>query len=313
MRAAFVSTLTELAENDERLLLLTGDLGFMALEPFAERYPDRFFNVGVAEQNMVGLATGLAESGFVPFVYSIATFASLRAYEFIRNGPVAHGLPVRIVGVGGGFDYASAGPTHHGLEDIGTLRLQPGLTVIGPADGAQTRTALRRTWDLPGPVYYRLGKDDRAVVRGLDGRFRLGRSELVSEGGDVLLLVSGSLASETVAASNELGELGIEAAVAVVSTLSPSPVEDLRELLAPFSTAITVEGHYVTGGLGSIIAEVIAEAGIGCRLVRLGVKSASDGLSGSLQYLLRKHGLSKEAIVAAARMALDAPPPASPS
>jgi transketolase len=274
VRSAFVTTLVELAERDERILLLTGDLGFMALEPFSQRFPDRFFNVGVAEQNMIGLATGLADGGYVPFVYSIATFASLRAYEFIRNGPVAHGLPVRIVGVGGGFDYGSAGATHHALEDVGALRLQPDLTVLAPADGSQARTALEETWDLPGPVYYRLGKDDRTVVRGLDGRFRLGRSEVVREGRDLLLLVSGSLAAETVAASTELHGLGVDAAVAVVSTLGPAPADDLRPLLARYSTAVTVEGHYVTGGLGSLAAEVIADAGIPCRLVRLGVKSA---------------------------------------
>src|SRR5262245_38381869 len=102
----------------------------MVLEPFAERFPARFINVGVAEQNMVGLATGLAEAGYLPFVYSIAPFAALRPYEFIRNGPVLHRLPVRIVGVGGGFDYGVAGPSHHGLEDVGVMRVQPGLTLI---------------------------------------------------------------------------------------------------------------------------------------------------------------------------------------
>ena len=132
MRTAFVNTLAELAALDERILLLTGDLGYMALEPFTDRFPDRFVNVGVAEQNMVGIATGLAEAGFVPFVYSIATFASLRPYEFIRNGPVLHRSRVRIVGVGGGFEYGTAGITHHGLEDVGVMRVQPGLTVIVP-------------------------------------------------------------------------------------------------------------------------------------------------------------------------------------
>ena len=127
MRGAFVRTLMGLAERDPRILLLTGDLGYTVLEPFAERFPDRFFNVGVAEQNMVGLATGLAGAGFIPFVYSIVTFASLRAYEFIRNGPILHHLPVRIVGVGGGFEYGTAGATHHGLEDVGVMRIQPVL------------------------------------------------------------------------------------------------------------------------------------------------------------------------------------------
>src|SRR2546421_8509146 len=150
MRRAFINTLVELAEHDPRIMLLTGDLGYLALEPFSERFPDRFFNVGVAEQNMVGLATGLAEAGFIPFVYSIVTFASLRPYEFIRNGPILHRLPVRIVGVGGGFEYGPQGLSHHGLEDVGVMRVQPGMTVVAPADHRQMATALRATWDLPG-------------------------------------------------------------------------------------------------------------------------------------------------------------------
>src|SRR5437763_8683060 len=121
MRRAFINTLVELAESDPRILLLTGDLGYLALEPFSERFPDRFFNAGVAEQNMVGMATGLAEAGFTPYVYSISTFASMRPYEFIRNGPVLHRLPVRIVGIGEGVDYGHNGMTHYALEDIALL------------------------------------------------------------------------------------------------------------------------------------------------------------------------------------------------
>src|SRR3954454_2274675 len=122
MRRAFAETLTELAENDERIVLLTAALGFMALEPFSDKFPKRFFNVGVAEQNMIGMATGLAEAGLRPYAYSIATFAALRPFEFIRNGPVLHRLPVRIVGMGMGFEYGHAGPTHHAVEDIAALR-----------------------------------------------------------------------------------------------------------------------------------------------------------------------------------------------
>jgi transketolase len=304
LRAAFASTLAELAERDERILLLTGDLGYKALEPFSERFPRRFFNVGVAEQNLVGLATGLAECGFLPFVYSIATFASLRAYEFIRNGPVAHGLPVRIAGVGGGFDYGSAGPTHHGIEDVGVLRLQTGLTILAPADPAQARTILLDTWDRPGPIYYRLGKDDRTFVSGLDGRFQMGRSEVLRRGEDLLLLVSGSLTLEALAACDELRAAGIHATLALVSTLSPVPAADLRERLEGFAKVVTIEAHHAAGGLGTIVAEVIAENGLACRLIRLGVREGADGTSGSLRYLLDRHGLSKEAIVAAARNAV---------
>ena len=127
MRRAFVDALVRLADDDPRVVLLTGDLGFFAIEPFIERFPDRFFNAGVAEQNMVGMATGLAEAGFVPFVYSIATFAALRPYEFIRNGPVLHRLPVRIVGIGAGVDYGHNGITHYAVEDVAVLRPLPGL------------------------------------------------------------------------------------------------------------------------------------------------------------------------------------------
>ncbi|GMR23160.1 MAG: transketolase C-terminal domain-containing protein [Acidobacteriota bacterium] len=295
MRAAFAQTLSELAERDERILLMTGDLGFMALEPFSDRFPDRFFNVGVAEQNMIGLATGLAESGYLPFVYSIATFASLRGYEFIRNGPIAHRLPVRIIGVGGGFEYGSAGPTHHGLEDIGVMRLQPGLTVLAPADHRQARNALLATWERDGPIYYRIGKDDRTEVPGLDGRFELGRNELVRDGGKLILVSMGSMAAATVAAAEEL-----DAAALVVSTLNPSPVEDLAGQLSRFERVLTVEAHYVSGGLGSLVAEVIAERGLSCMLERCGVREASDGRSGSPDYYLARHDLSKEAIVARA-------------
>jgi transketolase len=297
MRAAFAKTLVELAEQDPRVLLLTGDLGYMALEPFAERFPERFFNMGVAEQNMVGVATGLAEAGFVPFVYSIVTFAALRPYEFIRNGPILHQLPVRIVGVGGGFEYGSAGPTHYGLDDVGVMRVQPGITLIAPADHQQTSTALRVSWDLPCPVYYRLGKDDKTTVSGLDGRFELGRAQVIRDGGDLLIVAMGSVATEAAAAARMLAERGLNATVIIVASVNPAPVEDLAEALARFPLVISVEAHYGVGGIGSLVAEVIAEHGLACRLVRRAVKATPDGVSGSQDYLHHKYGLSREAIV----------------
>jgi len=304
MRAAFVRTLVELAAADRRIVLLTGDLGFMALEPFMERFPDRFVNVGVAEQNMVGIATGLAEAGWMPFVYSIVTFATLRPYEFIRNGPVMHGLPVRIVGVGGGFEYGMQGVTHHGLEDIGVTRLQPGLAVVAPADHLQMASALRATWDLPGPVYYRIGKDDRTTIRGLDGRFALGRAERIGDGKDVALVAVGAAASEVVAAADALAARGIAARVLVVASVAPAPLADLVDALADVPLVLSVEAHYVDGGLGSLVAEVIAEHGLRCRLVRCGVRAAPDGVCGSQAFLHERHGISAPALVASVATAL---------
>ncbi len=211
MRLAFVRTLTELAERDARIILLTGDLGYTVIEPFAERFPRRFLNVGVAEQNMVGLATGLSEAGFLPFVYSIATFASMRAYEFLRNGPVLHGLPV---------------------------------------------------------------------------------------------LAMGSVAANAVEASRLLAARAIAATVGVVSTVSPVPTEDLVRLLSRFPAALTVEAHYVTGGLGSVASELVAELGLRCRIIRCGVRGEPREVIGSQSYLERAHGLSADELAANAEAAL---------
>jgi transketolase len=308
MRASFVATLAELAENDPRVVFLTGDLGYMVVEKFAERVPGRFFNVGVAEQNMLGVATGLAEAGYIPFCYSIVPFAALRPYEFIRNGAVLHRLAVRIVGVGGGFEYGHNGPSHYGLEDLGVLRIQPDLAVIAPADHQQTRTALRRTWDLAGPVYYRLGKDEKTTIPGLDGRFELGRAELVRDGHDVLLVATGGVTTEAVAAAEQLAARGVSAGVMVVASVSPAPVEDLARALRRFPVVVSVEAHYVVGGLGSLVSEVAAEHGIGCRVVRCGVRTAPGDRSGSQDYMHRLHGLSSEQLVDAALRALQSAP-----
>ena len=223
VRTAFVQAVLKAAEQDERIVLLTGDLGFMALEPFRDRFPDRFYNMGVAEQNMVGVATGLADAGFVPFCYSIVPFAVLRPYEFIRNGPVLHDLPVRIVGMGGGFEYGSAGPSHYGIEDVGAMRLLQGMAVIAPADAAQAATAVKALGHWPGPAYLRLGKNDRLQVPGLDGRFELGRAQQVREGTNIVLFAMGSVAESVVAAADELEREGISATVVVIASVSPSP------------------------------------------------------------------------------------------
>jgi transketolase len=296
LRKAFAEALVELAGRDDRVVLLTGDLGYTVLEPFAERFPGRFFNVGVAEQNLVGLATGLAEAGFMPFCYSIATFGTLRPYEFVRNGPLAHDLPVRIVGVGGGFDYGENGLTHYALEDIAVMRVQPRMSVLAPADDAQARAAVEATAGLAGPGYLRVARAGPPVP-GLEGRFRLGRAEVIGSGADVALVALGGAAQEAVGAAEVLEREGVEATVAVVSSFNPSPIEDLAELLARVPLAVTVEAHYVDGGLGSLVAETIAETRLECRLVRCGVRTMPTGESGSREYLQERHGLSPAAIV----------------
>src|SRR5258708_4121365 len=271
----------------------------MALEPFIEAFPDRFFNVGVAEQNMVAMATGLAEAGMVPFVYSIAPFATLRPYEFIRNGPLLHGLPVRVVGIGGGVEYGPNGISHYSLEDVAVMRVQPNMTVIAPADHLQAGAAVLATATVPGPIYFRLGKDDTAVVRGLDGAFELGRIQHIREGADAAIVALGPIAGEALAAAQLLAAQGLGCAVAVVASVSPAPIEDLALLLSGRRLAVAVEVHYVNGGLGSLVSEVIADRGLSVRLLRRGVRSMPDHLVGSQRYMEKLFGLSAEQLAGA--------------
>jgi len=305
MRHAFAKALYDIAESDERIVLMTADLGFMVLEDFARAYPSRFFNVGVAEANMIGLATGLAASGYIPFVYSIATFASMRGYEQIRNGPILHNLPVRVVGVGGGFEYGHAGFTHHALEDLAIARVQPGLTVVAPADHLQASSAIKLTYDLPGPIYYRIGKREDYILPGLKGRFRLGRTEVVREGADILIVTLGSISAEVAQAADKLAEKSIGTTICVVSSLRPAPYDDLRDLLGRFSVAVTVEEHYTEGALGSLVCEITAETQANCRIIRCGVRALPGCVCGSEASLREANGLSAEGICKTALNALE--------
>jgi transketolase len=275
------------------------------VEKFARRFPKRFINVGVAEANMVGVATGLAMEGFVPFVYSIATFASMRPYEQIRDGPVLHRLPVRICGVGGGYAYAHAGPTHYALEDLAIARIQPGLTVIAPADPAQTRSAVLAMRDIPGPVYLRVGKGGNPEVPGLNGRFALGRPEVVMDGKDILFLATGTAVHQALEAAVALEREGKSAAVAVLAHLAAEESPELVALLSRFRAAVTVEEAFSAGGLGSLAAEAVARRGLACRLAIAGVRESFGGEFGSEAWLRKRHGLDAESLARSARRLLE--------
>jgi transketolase len=299
MRKQFVSTLTELANADDRIVLLTADLGFMVLEPFAQRHPSRFFNVGVAEANMISLAAGMASEGYIPFCYSIATFASMRGYEQFRNGAVLHRLPVRIVGIGGGFPYGSAGVTHHALEDIALMRVQPGVGIVAPADDAQVDRVLRDHYARPEPIYLRLAKETESHPE-LGGRFRWGRLETIGEG-DTVIVAIGSMTGVALEAQRQLLAEGISTVVAVAASIAPAPTDDLIKLLQSKRACITVEDHRLTGGIGSLVAETIADHALGVRLIRCGVSDPPDATSGSEEFLRRRNGLDVQGLIAAVR------------
>jgi transketolase len=245
----------------------------------------------------------MAANGMQPYAYSIATFASMCAYEFLRNGAVLHDLPVRLVGIGGGVDYGHNGPTHYAMEDIALMRAQPGLAVVAPADPEQARNATVAIADLPGPVYLRLGKSETPVP-GLDGRFQLGRASLIGSGTDVAIVTYGSIAIEAVRAAELLAQDGVDATVAVTPSISPPPLDDLGSLLDTVDLAISLEPHYRVGGVGSLLCELVAERGLDCRVLRLGF-DAMPGPPGSAEFLNEEHGLNADEVARTATSALD--------
>ena len=297
MRKAFITTLCELAQHDQRVMLLTGDLGYLLIEPFANQFPDRFINVGVAEQNMIGIATGLAEAGYIPFAYSITPFAVLRSYEFIRNGPVQHQLKVRIVGGGSGFEYSHDGFSHYALEDIGVLRILPGISIFAPADFQQATCIFNKTWDLPGPIYYRLSKDEQSIIPGLSGDFEVAEAQCIGDGKDVLIISMGSITNQVCQAIEVLRLHGIACSLMIIASIHPLPNRSLETFLREYQHVVAVEEHFINGGIGSLVSENVAEGNLKCTVTRCGVRSLPDGKTGSYKNMLERNNLSSEALV----------------
>jgi transketolase len=288
MRTAFIDTLLEAAAADKRIWLLTADLGFSVLEPFIARFPDRFVNVGVAEQNLIGVAAGLAHSGLKPFVYSIANFPTLRCLEQIRNDVCHHGADVTIVAVGGGLAYGPQGYTHHGVEDLAAMRCLPGMTVLAPADPVETRLATRAIAGHNGPAYIRLGKAKEPVLHTREPRFELGKAISVRPGKDLTIISTGTMLGDALKAAAELAETGTQARVLSMPTLKPLDVGAVRRAAVQTGTILTVEEHSVVGGLGSAVADVLMESGLHVRFRKLGTPDAPNHLIGSQAFLKQR-------------------------
>ncbi|MBD2134065.1 transketolase [Sphaerospermopsis sp. FACHB-1094] len=258
MRTAFIKTLCELAKTDERIWLLCGDLGYSVLESFAQNFPERFVNVGVAEQNMIGIATGLALSGKVVFIYSIANFPTLRCLEQIRNDICYHNANVKIVSVGAGFTYGSHGYTHHGIEDIAILRTLPNMTVIAPGDPLETELATRAMLNLDSPCYMRLGKAGEPIVHLTPPEFNIGKMIPVQTGKDALLISTGGMLPIAISTSQQALNHNLKIAVWSCPFISPIDEESVILAASQFTLIITLEEGTTKGGLGGSIAEIMA-------------------------------------------------------
>jgi transketolase len=295
MRTAFINTLCELAEHDDRIWLLCGDLGYSVLEGFASRFPERYVNVGIAEQNMAGMAAGLAMSGKNVFVYSIANFPTMRCLEQIRNDICYHNANVKIVSVGGGYTYGSQGYTHHGVEDIAVMRVLPNMTVVAPGDPIESRLATKAIAAHSSPCYFRLGKAGEPIVHQIEPEFQLGKAITVREGKDLTLISTGGMLELSVQVADKMALEGCFVQVISMPTVSPCDQDAIIQASRTTGKIITIEEHGI-GGLGTIVAEILAEIDEPVKFIPLRLPSAPVKTAGSQNYWREKNQLSVDSL-----------------
>lgn len=298
MRNAFAQELTRCAAENDSVVLLSGDIGNRLFDDFKRVAPDRFYNCGVAEANMTGVAAGMAMNGFHPVTYTITPFATTRCLEQIRVDLCYHNLPAIIAGTGSGLSYAELGPTHHSCEDIGMLRLLPNMAVVCPADACEVKLALREAFKRQGPLYLRLGKKGEPRIHDTEPHFEIGRSITVRPGNDLCILATGNAVKHALDVADDLRQQRISVRVESFHTVKPLDVELLQHAVKTYPLLVTMEEHSLIGGLGSAVAEWLADNPAPVRLQRFGTADRFPETVGSQEYVRNLLGLSRESMVA---------------
>ncbi|MDM8542418.1 transketolase C-terminal domain-containing protein [Desulfococcaceae bacterium HSG9] len=298
MRNAFADELKTLAASNHQIVLLSGDIGNRLFDPYKKEFLERFFNCGVAEANMTGMAAGMALCGLRPITYTITPFNTTRCLEQIRIDVCYHELPVIIVGVGAGLSYAGLGGTHHACEDIALLRALPNMTVICPADAVEVRLALRAALSHNGPVYIRLGKKNEPVIHKKQPQFIIGKGIIIRQGSDICLLSTGNILPNVIESAIRLEQKGISTQVVSMHTVKPLDNEMIEDVFDRFGVVATIEEHSLIGGFGAAVAEWLSDQppqkG---RLCRLGIKDTFLHQCGNQENARTMAGLDSAKIV----------------
>lgn len=296
MRDDFFRSLADLAQTREEIFLLSANLGFKLFDDFRGRFPRRFLDMGVAEANMIGVAAGMALSGKQVYCYSIIPFLIMRAYEQIRMDVAHHGLPVKLVGVGGGFTYGLEGFSHYGIEDLALMRAMPNMNVVVPADFEEARQLAQASLDFPRPLYLRLGRSADPAVYSAKPKMRIGEGVLLKEGRDAVLIAVGSMVSESLKAAALLEKEDFSLSVVNMHTLKPLDRRLVLECAQKHRAVFTAEEHSLHGGLGSAVAEVLAESSYAGIFERFGIAEPLRQTIGDSEFLKRTYGLTGESI-----------------
>lgn len=309
MRDAFADEMTALAAQRTDVTLLSGDIGNRMFDRFKDVAPERFFNCGIAEANMMSVAAGMALSGMRPVVYTIAPFTTTRCLEQIRVGVAYHQAPVVIVGTGSGLSYSELGPTHHSLEDMAIVRTLPGINVVAPADSAELIAQLRDALDSPHPTYMRIGKKGEPLLHSEDARLGIGKAQLLLDGTQLLVIGVGPILGEALKAAEKLAREGISVAVASLGGIKPLDEPFLTKMANLFPRWLSLEEHGITGGLGSALLEWLSERdGPVVSLQRLGVPDAFLHELGNQTFTRHQLGLDADGISKTIQMAIKKQP-----
>jgi transketolase len=306
MRDHFVKALTEEAEKNENVILITGDLGFGVLNEFAKKFPKQYINAGVAEQNMTGIASGLGMDGKTVFTYSIGNFNTLRCLEQIRNDACYHNANVNIVSVGGGFSYGALGYSHHATEDIAIMRSIPNINVFVPCDFWEVQEITRKIIEIGGVNYIRIDKSSAVVNDELVHNFEIGKARLLTEGRDLTIIATGGIVEVALNAFKEMAKENISIRVISMHTIKPIDREMILSCSKNTGGIITLEEHSIIGGLGSAVAEVLMQEGVyPLKFKMIGLKSEFSTIVGSQNFLRSANNLDLKSVLTEIKLLLN--------
>ena len=291
MRTTFINTLIELAKKDDRIFLITPDMGYSVLEKYRDEFPDRFLNSGIAEQNSISIASGLAASGKIVYVYDIIPFVTMRCFEQVRLDLAYNQTNVKLVGIGAGLTYGSLGTSHHAIEDIAIMRAIPNMTVLCPGDPIETRELICRSYETFGPMYIRLGKNGEPKIHPDGTRIEIGKAIDVTDGKDFALITTSNTLEIGKKWVDEWKEENIDVNLISMPSIKPFDHERIHELLSKDLPIITFEEHNIIGGLGSSVAEIIAESDKSVKFKRIGIPDTFSHYVGQHEYQRKMFGL----------------------
>jgi len=298
MRNTFVKTLVKLAEQDERIFIITPDLGFSVLEEFEEKFPDRFLNVGIAEANAISIASGLALSGKIVYVYSIIPFVTMRPFEQIRVDVAYMNTNVRLVGVGAGVTYGPAGATHHSVEDIAIMRALPNMTVFSPCDPYEVEKITEESISHQGPIYFRLAKKGEPIISDISNKIKIGKANYIKEKeeNNIAILFTGNASDIALEVEEILTKKGYSSDVVSMHSIKPFDYEALSSIVSSKEYIFTIEEHSIIGGLGSVVSEYISESLFNPKFKRFALPDEYSHYVGSQFFIREKVGFTSKKI-----------------